>query len=318
MAMKIVIVGSGAIGRLFSAFLAKGGHKVTLVDTDQEVVDALNHSGVGLMAPGESNPDTINMQQVQAVSDPSTIRDCDLILLTVKSRSTLSAARSVRHLINESSPILTLQTGLGNIEILEKLVPPEHIIAGFTFMSATALGSNRVRQGGIGKTYLGELNGDFSPRLAKVCKTFTDCGLLNQMVHRIIGRLWCKVIVYSAINPLSSILRIPNGSLLSQMESVMLMKKLIDEGKKVADASAVDLVYPDLYELLFDACKQSSNNLSSMLQDLLNNRPTEIDAQNGAICRIAEENRISTPTHHTMVQLVKLLEHWKPIQDSRF
>jgi 2-dehydropantoate 2-reductase len=306
--MKIVIVGSGAIGRLFGAFLAKGGHKVILVDIDQRVIDAINRSGIGLMEYGGSNPDTVNELPVQAVSDPSTIPDSDLVLLTVKSHATLTAAKSVLHLIGESSPILTLQTGLGNIEILEKLVPPQHIIVGFTFMSATALGNTRIRHGGTGKTYLGELNGDFSPRLVKICKAFNDCGLTTQMVHRIIGRLWCKVIIYSAINPVSSILKIPNGKLLAKMESVILMKKLIDEGKKVADASAIDLVYPDLYQLLFDACEQSNNNLSSMLQDLLNDRPTEIDAQNGAICRFAEEKGVPTPTQQTMVQLIKLLE----------
>lgn len=309
--MKIVIVGSGAIGRLFGAFLTKGGHEVILVDVDQSVVDALNRSGIGLMEVGEFNPDTIDELPVLAVSDPYAISDCDLVLLTVKSRTTLTAAKSVLHLISESSPIVTLQTGLGNIEILEKLLPPHHIIAAFTFMSATALGNSRVRHGGIGKTYMGELNGDFSPRLEKLCKAFNGCGLMSQMVHRIIGRLWCKVIVYSAINPVSSILRIPNGKLLAQMESVTLMKRLLDEGKRVADASAIDLVYPDLYELLFDACQQSSNNLSSMLQDLLNDRPTEIAAQNGAICRFAEEKGVATPTQHTMVQLIKLLEKWK-------
>lgn len=310
--MKIAIVGSGAIGRLFGAFLAKGGQEVILVDVDQRVVDEIDRSGIGLMELGESNPDTINEYPVQAVSDPSTISDCDLVLLTVKSHATLAAAKSVLHLIGESSPILTLQTGLGNIEVLEKVIPSRHIIAGFTFMSATALGNSRVRHGGNGKTYLGELNGDFSLRLEKICKTFNDCGLTNQMVHRIIGRLWCKVIVYSAINPVSSILRIPNGELLSKMESVTLMKTLVDEGKRVADAFAIDLVYPDLYDLLFDACKRSSNNLSSMLQDLVNDRPTEIEAQNGAFCRFAEEKGISTPTQCTMVQLIKLLERWKP------
>lgn len=310
--MKIVIVGSGAIGRLYAAFLAKGGHDVILVDSDQGVVDAINRSGLGLMELGESNPDTISEFPVHAVSDPSTISDCDLVLLAVKSHATLVAARSVLHLIGEKSPILTLQTGLGNVEVLKKLLPAQHIIVAFTFMSATALGNNRVRHGGAGKTYMGKLNGDFAPDLVAVCKIFNECGLMCQMVHRIIGRLWCKVIVYSAINPVSSILKVSNGNLLAKMESVILMKKLLDEGKKVADAHAIDLVYPDLYALLFDACKQSSNNLSSMLQDLLNDRRTEIDAQNGAICDFAEGKGVATPTQHTMVQLVKLLEHWKP------
>jgi 2-dehydropantoate 2-reductase len=132
------------------------------------------------------------------------------------------------------------------------------------------------------------------------------------MVKEIIGRLWCKVITYSAINPVSAILQVPNGALTSKMESITLMKRLLDEGREVANAHAINLVYPDLYEVLFDACARSSNNLSSMLQDILNEVPTEIDAQNGAICRYAEEYGISVPTHRTMVELIKLLECWKP------
>lgn len=138
---------------------------------------------------------------------------------------------------------------------------------------------------------------------------------MSQMVHRVVGRLWCKVIVYSAINPVSAILRVPNGKLLSKMESVTLMKKLLDEGREVAEACAIDLVYPDLYELLFDACSHSANNLSSMLQDLINERPTEIDAQNGAICTLGEKNGVATPTQHTIVQILKLLEHWQPCME---
>ncbi len=131
------------------------------------------------------------------------------------------------------------------------------------------------------------------------------------MVNRIIGRLWCKVITFSAFNPVSAILQIPNGMLTSKMESITLMKRLLDEGRAVADACSVELVYPDLYELLFDACQKSANNLSSMLQDILNECPTEIDAQNGAICRFADEHGVSVPTHRSMVELIKLLECWK-------
>jgi 2-dehydropantoate 2-reductase len=80
----------------------------------------------------------------------------------------------------------------------------------------------------------------------------------------------------------------------------------------VADSCSIELVYPDLYELLFDACEKSSNNLSSMLQDILNEVPTEIEAQNGAICRYAEEHGVSVPTQQTMVELIRLLECWKP------
>ena len=311
--MKIVIVGGGAIGRLFGYFLVKGSNEITLIDIDQNTLGALQEKGIGLIGYDETHPDEAQSSPVRAMFSADSLTEADLVLLLVKSQDTLAAVQDVAHLISESCPLLCIQTGLGNLEIAAKIVPKENILLGITFMSGTALSDARVRQGGgLARTYIGELNGNFSKRLEDISHVFNRCGIETQMVKRIIGRLWCKVITYSAINPVSAILQVPNGSLTSKMESITLMKRLLDEGRAVAKSCSIELVYPDLYELLFDACEKSANNLSSMLQDILNEMPTEIDAQNGAICRYAEENGVKVPTHQTMVELIKLLECWKP------
>lgn len=311
--MKIVIVGGGAIGRIFGYFLVKGGNEITLIDNDQITLGALQEKGIGLIADGERNPDEAKSFPVRALFSADSLTEADLVLLLVKSQATLAGVKDVAHLINESCPLLCMQTGLGNLEVAAKVVPKENILLGITFMSGTALSDARVRQGGgLARTYIGEVNGTFSKRLENIHQVFNQSGIETQMVKRILGRLWCKVITYSAINPVSAILQVPNGSLTSKMESITLMKRLLDEGRAVANSCLVELVYPDLYELLFDACEKSANNLSSMLQDILNEQPTEIDAQNGAICRYAEEHGVKVPTHQTMVELIKLLECWKP------
>lgn len=314
--MKIVIVGGGAIGRLFGSFLGKGSNEVTLVDIDREVVGAMQAQGIGVMAPGGEDPEAVTTVAVRAVSDGSQIKGCDLILLMVKSFSTRVAVESVAHLVSERCPLLTVQTGLGNIETIGRIIPAEHVLAGMTFMSGTSLGGATVRHGGDGLTYIGELDGRLSPRLETISKLFNDCGIRTQVSRRVVGRLWCKVIVYAAINPLSSILKVPNGCLTDRMESIALMKRLIDEGKRIAEACGVDLPCADLYADLFEACQRSSNNLSSMLQDILNERSTEIEAQNGAICRYAEEHGIAVPTQQTIYELIKLLEKWRPGLDQ--
>lgn len=310
--MRIVIVGGGAIGRLFGSLLAKGKNEITLLDVDAEVVDAMRDQGIGVVSSNMDDPDMVTPVPVEAVTDASLISDCDLVLLMVKSFATRMATKSVAHLIGNTCPLLGVQTGLGNIEVMEQVVPRKHILAGFTFMSGTALGGSKVRYGREGKTYIGELDGQISERIQRIANTFDASGITTQVVKQIIGRLWCKVIVYSAINPLSSILKVPNGCLTDKMESITLMKRLLDEGKAVADAYGIDLIYKDLYELLFDACQRSANNLSSMLQDILNDRMTEIDAQNGTICKYAAERGVPVPTHQAMVELVKLLEKWRP------
>ncbi|TKB10881.1 ketopantoate reductase family protein [Desulforhopalus sp. IMCC35007] len=310
--MKIVIVGGGTIGRLFGSSLARGNAEVTIVDVDSQVVSAIQEHGIGLMTGGLDDPDMVTSIPVTAITDTSLITECDLILLMVKSFSTHQATQSVAHLINESCPILSVQTGLGNIEAMAQIVSRKHILAGFTFMTGAALGNSKVRRGSAGKTYIGELDGQISERVKEIAGVFQASDMPTQVVRRIVGRLWCKVIVFSAINPLSALLKVRNGYLLDQMESISLMKRLLDEGKAVADALGIDLVYTDLYQLLFDACMRSARDLSSMLQDILDDRMTEVDAQNGALCKFAADCGVPVPTHQSMVELVKLLEQWRP------
>ncbi len=306
--MHIVILGAGAIGRLFGVYLGRAGHRVTLVDPDHAIVDEINNHGLGFMEQGGNDPDAITFIPARAVHHAGDIRETELTLLAVKSFDTLTAVQGASHLVDDGAPILTLQTGLGNLEQLERVVQREHILGGFTFMAAATLGPGTVRQGGLGKTYLGEINGPVSERVQDLARVFTDAGLVCTPVHRILGRLWCKVIVFSAINSLSAVLQVKNGQLLDSMESVTLMKRLVDEGRRVAEAHGIDLVFPDLYELLFDACRRTGQNISSMLQDILNGHRSEIEAQCGALVRYGEQAGVAAPTQQTMVELVKLLE----------
>jgi 2-dehydropantoate 2-reductase len=310
--MRIVIVGGGAIGRLFASHLVQGGNEITLIDNDTKIIDEIRQKGISVISSNGDDGRTRESVPVLAMESADSITGADLVLILVKSQGTLAAVKNVAHLITDSCPLLSIQTGLGNLEVASKIVSKKNILLGITFLSAAALSEGRVKTGRQAKTYIGELDGTFSVRLEKIAHVFNRCGIETQMVKRIVGRLWCKVITYSAINPVSAILQVPNGSLTSKMESITLMKRLIDEGRAVARACSVELVYPDLYELLFDACESSANNLSSMLRDILNDNPTEIEAQNGALCRYAEEHGVQVPTHTTMLELIKLLECWKP------
>jgi 2-dehydropantoate 2-reductase len=310
--MRIVIVGGGAIGRLFGSFLIRGGNEITLIDIDHTTLGALQEKGIGLLENDGEHPDNAESFPVHALSSAESINDADLVLLLVKSQATKAAVQDVAHLITDTCPLLCIQTGLGNLEAAREIVAEKQILLGITYMSGTALSDARVRKGSIATTFIGELDGSFSERLQNINQLLNRCGLETQMVKRIIARLWSKVIIYAAINPVSAILQVPNGSLVSRTESITLMKRLLDEGLAVAKAQGVELIHPDLYEVLFDSCEKSASNLSSMLQDILNEVATEIDAQNGAICRYAEEHGIGVPTHRTMVELIKLLECWKP------
>ncbi len=306
--MKILIVGAGAIGRLFGALLSRGGNDVILLEKREEVVSAINRNGIGLLEFGVEDPDAVTIIPVRATTNAAEITACDLVILAVKSFDTREALAPVAHLASTGSAFLTVQTGIGNIRVMESLVPKNAILGGYTFMAATELGVSHVKHGGAGKTVIGELDGSISDRIRSIADTFTACGIETEISPSIHTMIWKKVIVLSAINPLTALLQVPNGFLLEHMESVSLMKRLIDEAAAAAEARSIVLRVDELYDTLFETLKRTAGNLSSMLQDILEERRTEIDSQNGAICRYARERGLPACTHETIVDLVRLAE----------
>jgi 2-dehydropantoate 2-reductase len=308
--MKIVIVGAGAIGRFFGGMLGRGGHEVAFVEKDPEVVKAIKEIGIQFIEFGDSKSDAFPTVQAQATTEGGSIESCDLSILAVKGYTTAAATRSVGHLVSSHAPILTIQTGLGNIETMAEIVNKENILGGVTFHGATSLHGSKVRHAGLGKTMIGELHGGRTDRVELVKGTFEESGIQTMVTANIVGHIWAKALVYSAINPLTAILRLKNGQLGEKMESIALAKRLIDEGKLVAQAYAVQLPEDDLYDWLLEVCRNTAENLSPMLQDILNSRTTEIEALNGAIYSMGKHKGIAAPIHQTMTDLIRLLEKW--------
>jgi 2-dehydropantoate 2-reductase len=301
--LKIVIVGSGAIGSLFGHCLASGGHEVWMVDRDKKLVDVMGEKGICRVNGAKEA-----CVKVEATQDPKEIKSCDLVLLCVKSFSTAEAVKGVSHLIKGDVPLLTFQTGLGNIESAGSTISKKNILGGVTFNGATLLGPGRVIHAGQGDTYIGEISGKETPRVQTIIQAFNESGIEAEISNNITGHIWSKAIIYSGINPLTAILRLKNGQLLDREESVSLLKVIINEGMEVAMACGESLAYDDPFEVLLSICKETSENLSPMLQDILGSRKTEIDALNGAIARRGEGCEVLAPVNTALRDIIKVME----------
>ncbi len=143
--MKIVIVGAGAIGRFFGGMLGSGGHEVLFVEKDPDVVKAINDNGIQFIKLGETKSDVYLNVEARASTEGNSVESCELSILAVKSYTTAAATRSIMHLVNQQAPILTIQTGLGNIETMAEIVNKTMILGGLTFHGATSLHGSKVR-----------------------------------------------------------------------------------------------------------------------------------------------------------------------------
>jgi 2-dehydropantoate 2-reductase len=119
--------------------------------------------------------------------------------------------------------------------------------------------------------------------------------------------IWGKLVVSSAINPLTALLRIPNGELLESSFSIGLMRELAVETAKVAKKMGVILPFLDPENAPKKVAQQTKGNLSSMLQDVLRGAPTEIDAINGAIVRLAQQMDLQVSVNRIVWSLVKAI-----------
>ena len=119
--------------------------------------------------------------------------------------------------------------------------------------------------------------------------------------------VWGKLVISAALNPLTALLRVPNGALLDRPAARTLMRELAQEAAGVAAAQAVRLPFPSPQEAAERVARQTAENRSSMLQDVLRGAPTEIDAINGAVVRLGEESGVPVAANRFIWRLVKAL-----------
>lgn len=305
--MNISIIGTGAMASLFGARLSRVAN-VTLMGTWTEAVKAFRRGGI--QVEGEDS------FRVHAVSDPDDAPPADLAIVLVKTYQTERAAAWAARTLKETGLALTLQNGLGNVELLAERVGVDRAMLGVTTQGATLIGPGHVRSGGRGATHLGFLPIErAAPRdWSADSLAYEVTGLLNSAgLHSVVSQdvealAWGKVIINAAINPLTAILRVPNGALAESDDTLALMRSIAAEAARVAEARSIALPYADPFERARQVAQATATNHSSMLQDVLKNRPTEIDAINGKIVEHGREVGLPTPVNATLTSLVRALE----------
>ena len=303
--MKIAIVGAGAMGCLYGAKLsANPANEVYLIDIWKNHIDAVNEKGLMM----EENEEIILYKNLKGTSDAEIVGPCDLAIVFVKSTLTSDAVKKNKAVFGPETIALTLQNGLGNIDLIRTEIGDNNIIAGTTAHGATMIGPGFMKHAGRGKTVIGELDGAPSDRLDKIALLFRDSGLETEISNNVLGLVWDKLMVNVGINALTGITKLQNGELLNYPEIEELLETAVNEAHAVAKAKGITLSYDDPIRHTKDVCRATSANRSSMLQDILNHKQTEIDMINGAIVREGKVTGISTPVNLVLTNLVKYIQ----------
>ena len=302
--MKIAVVGSGALGCLIAGFLkTRTKEDVWLVNHFSERAKKIGSDGIKVETAVGVFTAKVNM-----TASPKDIGRADLVILCVKSYSTEDACKEIKDLIGNTTNILTLQNGIGNMQILNDCFGPEKIIGGVTNHGATLLGAGHVRHAGKGETIIGRPDGRVLGAVRDIAGVLTKAGLETKVSKDIDSVIWSKLVINVGINALSAITRLKNGMLIERDESRQVMRSAVQEAVKVVKRKRIKLGYDDPIQKVESVCKATGANVSSMLQDVLNGKRTEIEFINGAIVRQAKALGIPTPVNEVLTGLVRTIE----------
>lgn len=323
--MKIAVMGAGALGTIIGALLTQKDADVTLITTNQEHLNALNTKGATIT--GKLNI-TIT---VKAIHPKEMNGIYDLVFLLVKHTQNEAALNQLLPHINSNSTICTLQNGIPE-EMVSERAGKEKTIGGVISWGATMvlprvsmLTSDPSR---ISFT-IGEIDGEITPRIEKVTEILNLIGP-TKIVNNLLGIRWSKLLMNSSFGVLSAITGGTGGEVTDNLISLKLIANLCNEAIMVSQAKGIKLEPfqgVDFYDLALskesnfeseiEPLKKLSEPLrglkSSMLEDLLNNRRTEIDWINGLIIKEGEKYRIKTPYNMKVVKIIKDIEEGKRI-----
>lgn len=302
--MKIAVIGPGAVGCLLAVSLAEAGEDVHLVDYRPERVVLLREQGIRLKTPG-------GVSRLIPVPCwlPGDVGPCGLAVMAVKAHQTRAAAQSLPLLLAPGGLALSLQNGLGNLEEMARVVGPELLLAGITFLGVTRQAEGQILYAGQGEVLIGAPPASTVPvpEIEAVAALFQRAGFKCRAAADIQTLIWDKLMINTGINPLTALLRVPNGALPELPEAWALAVAAATEVRDVARAQGL-AVTGDPEERLLQVCQATARNRSSMLQDVLAGRPTEIESLNAQVAARGQALGVPTPINDLLTGLIRALD----------
>lgn len=307
--MKIAMIGSGAAGSVFAAYLNKGGADMYLVDRYKAHMDKIAADGLSFVSPaGEES-----LKGFVTAHNAENIGIMDVVILMVKATQTDSIMPTLKNCIGENTVVVSLQNGLGNDEVLSKYVSADKVLYGFgtigTELPEPGKCISKPESGVImrfGAAKKSELSDEVGKEL-EAC--FNRGGCETCFEEDIRPFVWKKAISNSGYNTLSSLLRLKVGEFLAMDEGKELIKAVWREGCDVAQTViGVDL-WPELLEELPRLIDGFASYYPSMAQDvLIHQRQTEISLLNGAIVSYGEKYGIPTPVNTALTNMLNVIQ----------
>jgi 2-dehydropantoate 2-reductase len=307
---RVCVVGAGVIGSLYAAHLSRVAEVSVLVRRPEQA-EALRQ---GLRVSGKSE----FTAAVVATPDPAELPEFDLGIVSTKATDLEAAAARLAGRF-DGATMMTIQNGLGAEEIL-RAHGSWPVISAVTFMSWVRHDDAHVEYELDTETWLGPFAGTTTfERAQEIEALLVESGLRARAFPDLRPAQWSKLIFNATVNTVAALTDLPHVSAFGEVDAPtdlgLLVRDLMDEGKRVAAAAGVEL-HEDPWEMNVHAVRRGETeaasgayaHVPSMLDDVRSHRRTEVDFITGALVREAEHAGVPVPLHEAMYRLVKARE----------
>jgi 2-dehydropantoate 2-reductase len=319
--MRWLVWGAGAIGGTMGAYLARAGHDVTLVDTVDEHVVAIQHNGIRITGPIEEFT-----ARAPAFTPGALTGEWDTIILATKAHHTETAARALLPHLAASGCVISAQNGLNEITIAE-VVGPARTVGAFVNFGADYMKPGVIHYGGRGAVVVGETDGRVTPRTTAIRDAWRDFDERAIATTNIWGYLWGK----EAYGAMLFATALTNESIADALAMPAYRRLYIELAREILAVAAARRVTPESFDGFDPAAylphapsgaaarsldelvahnRRSAKTHSGIWRDLaVRKRRTEVDAQLGIVATLGKEARVPTPLTDRLIELVHDLEN---------
>ena len=312
---RIAVYGAGTLGCFVGGLLRLAGRRVTFLARPRIAAELAVHGLVltdfeGLHA--RFIPETLDVQ-----TRADFLRDAGLVLLTVKSGGTAAAAEEIAALTAPSVPVVSLQNGVDNRDILRGRLGPDRVLGGMVAFNTVHKAQGRFHRGTSGAVVIEEGRPD-------ILRLLSVPGLEVSSTGNIAGAQWGKLL-FNLNNGLNALSGLPLRQQLERGSWRRLLAAQIAEALTILRAAGIEPLAPNkvpprllprilrLPDALFSIVARPMMQIdpearSSTWEDLMRGRLTEIDQFQGVIVRLARMHGLSAPISEAILWRVKQAE----------
>lgn len=302
LAMKIGVMGSGAVGSFFGSFLTEAGHDVIYIARGAHLAE-MNKNGLTVMR--ESGTVTVSKTFTE---DIETLADCELILFCVKSGDTKETAAKLKKVIQDSAYVMTLQNGVSNEEALIEVFGEDRVLSAAVYVQAAVESPGVVKQSGSHRLVIGALGDGGQNAEKSFVALFNEAKIPANSSRQIMLRKWKKYLWNLIFNPLSAATDKTIGQILDDPHLREIAWDIGVETIAIAASSGYKLTEEDV-QVAFDNAEYARKHATSMLQDIRKGKVTEADEMVGYLMSKGNEYKQSVNTAKTIYLLLKSKEH---------